>query len=545
MNLRNLGIIFLVSSTFSAVSQVQIVGKIVDSNTDQALPFVNIGIRKSNLGTVSMQNGNFSVTIPANRLGDTLTFSMVGFHELKIPISHFQPNRNTTVKLIQKVTALKVVTIVGEKLVEKKYGIKKRGLIHFTDGIFKPDDTFEIGQLIKLGNQEVKIASVNLHINSSRPDSASFRINFYRYEEENNQPGERIVERSIIQRHPIHQGWLNFDLTRYDIILKGKVFVSIEFIPEHKEGIKQIYYEVKLGGASKSFFRRNSQGRWTTPPHHYCLYVTALVDKHTPDEPDEKETTPAFKLKSDFSKEPFSIFVRLPKGYYKSTKRKYPILYLLDGNAFFDPISSSVQQLYKKNQLRIDPIVVGIGYENAYVMDSLRDRDYTFPKALPEDSFRLSGGGEKFYQFIKTAVKQHIEQNYRADTTNRTIMGHSLGGYFVLYALLQNLKGDGFFNNYVAASPSIWYSNYYLKNQFQGISNKNRTSGLPNLFITIGTLEIKGDPDNKFTDFTRMLSSLEFLHAKPIIYQGMEHMGTAIPSFEDGVKFILRDKPTN
>ena len=49
--------------------------------------------------------------------------------------------------------------IKGEKLVEKKYGIKNRGLIHFKDGIFKKNDSFEIGQVVRLGNKTVQITS--------------------------------------------------------------------------------------------------------------------------------------------------------------------------------------------------------------------------------------------------------------------------------------------------------------------------------------------------------------------------------------------------
>src|SRR5690606_41900339 len=73
---------------------------------------------------------------------------------------------------------------------------------------------------------------------------------------------------------------------------------------------------------SKSFCRKTSLGQWTRPPHHYCLYVTAITEKNAPDDPDEKEAMPAFTLQSDFSSEPYSLFVRLPKRYSKNEDRK-------------------------------------------------------------------------------------------------------------------------------------------------------------------------------------------------------------------------------
>lgn len=521
---------------FSVLPQAQFVGNTVDSKTDQTLAFVNIGIRNKNIGTTSSPDGSFAITIPPEHLNDTLTFSMVGYHEMNVPLRHFNLKKKHTIRLIQKIIELHEVEVSAEKLTEKKFGIKKRGLVHFTDGIFKSNDSFEIGQVIRLGNNESQIASVNLHINSSRPDSATFRINFYRYGEHDNKPTERIIETSILQRHPIREGWLKFDLRKYNVFVRGNVFVSIEFIPEKKENVKQIYYEVKIGGSSKSYFRRSSLGQWTRPPHHYCLYATVLVDKSVPDEPDDVEAIPAVTLSSGFSKEPFSIFVRLPKDYNKSAPKKYPVIYHVDGNAFFDAIGTSVDMLHKRKRIK-DAIVVGIGYENVYVMDSLRSRDYTFPMALPEDSFRVSGGGENLYQFIKTKLKRCIEKTYRTDTTSRTIMGHSLGGYFVLYALLQEVNGNGFFNNYVAASPSIWYHDNYLGRQLRAIQTKKNKK--PKLYLTMGEMELAEDPIDGFTNFGQMLSEKDLVDLKIKVYKGTEHMGTAVPTFEDGIEFVF------
>src|SRR5258706_14356437 len=156
-------------------------------------------------------------------------------------------------------------------------------MIHFTDGIFKNNDSFEIGQVLKLGNREVQISSVNLFLHTWRKDSASFRINFYSYDESGNRPSRRIIEKNILLRKAIRVGWLRFELMPYNVVLKGTIFVAIEFIPEHKEKISQIFYEVKIGGSSKSFFRGSSLGRGTQPPPHYIFFVTGFPDKNAPE----------------------------------------------------------------------------------------------------------------------------------------------------------------------------------------------------------------------------------------------------------------------
>ena len=521
---------------YPAYCQIQVKGKIASTENASSLPFVNIGIKTKNIGTISREDGAFTIEIPHANLSDTLTFSLVGYDDYSIAVKQIDPQKELFIKLREKSFLLDEVVIQGHKLVEKKYGIKKTGsLIHFTDGIFQKDDSFEIGQVINLGNKTAKITSLNLHLNSSRKDSASFRINFYRYNEDENTPTSRIFNKSIIQRHPIKAGWLKFDLSDYNVRLEGKVFASVEFIPENKD-VSKIFYEVKIGGSSKSFFRRSSLGQWVRPPHHYCLYVTALADKMAPDEPDDVETSPSFVLASDFSKEPFSIFVRLPKDYSKNTNQSYPVIYHLDGNAYFDPIANSADQLFRKRRIRHDPIIVGIGYENAYLMDSLRARDYTFPAS---ETFGLSGGGDNLYNFIKTKVIPRIDSTYRTERADRTVMGHSLGGYFVLYSLLRHQTDGSVFNNYLAASPSLSYHDDYLIKQFDSLLKKANDLHKATLYITFGELEIKDGNSHTYPELAKLMSTKQFAEIKSKVYKNLEHMGTAIPSFEDGIEFVL------
>ncbi|HEX5024279.1 MAG TPA: alpha/beta hydrolase-fold protein [Agriterribacter sp.] len=524
-------------------SQTQIIGRVTDT-TQSPLAYVNIGIKKKGIGTVSKEDGSFTINIPPEFQNDSLTFSIVGYYEVSLLIEELGSREEVTIRLKEKVIPLKEVVVAGKKPTEKKYGIKRRGAIHFTDGIFKKDDSFEIGQVINPGNALVQITSLHLHINSSRPDSANFRINFYRYDTDENVPRQRIIEKNIVQRHPIKEGWLKFDLSGDNIWVKGNVLAAIEFIPEHKEDAKQILYEVKLGGSSKSFFRKSSLGQWTRPPHHYCLYATALTGKNAPDEIDDEETLPSFSLKSDFSTEPFSFFVRLPKNYSKNKKQIYPVIYLLDGNAYFDPIANSVERLVKKKKISTDPIIVAIGYENAYVMDSLRNRDYTFPIAFPEDSFITSGQGDKFYDFIKSKVINYIDLNYRTDTTNRTIMGHSLGGYFVLYALHRQMTASLTFKNFVAASPSIYYHDDYIIKEMKSEASNKQASNEISVYMTIGELEMEGNESNNFTGLSKIIKA-NGVNIQSETYKNAEHMGTAIPTFENGIQFLFHREKTD
>ncbi len=511
----------------------------IDARRLNPVALVNLGIKGRNVGTITKEDGSFRINIPYEHQSDSLTISCVGYYDQNLHIPDLPSDEIVTIMLKEKTTQLKEVVVTGKKLVEKKYGIKRRAPIHFTDGIFKKDDSFEIGQVIHLGNSFAEITSLNIHINSSRPDSASFRINFYRYDVDDNIPKERIFEKSILQRHPIREGWLKFDLSEYKIFIKGNVLVSLEFIPETEKDVKQILYEVKIGGGSKSYYKKNSLGQWTRPPHHYCLYVTAITGKDAPDEVDDEETKPAITLKSDFSEEPFNLFVRLPKSYSKDKTRTYPVIYLLDANAYFDAIANSADSYVKKKKDFKDPIIVGVGYDNAYVMDSLRNRDYTFPIALAADSFKISGQGDRFYEFIKMKVIPIIDSTYRTDKSNRTLAGHSLGGYFVLYSMVRQLNAPAVFMNFVAASPSIYYHDKYLIKEIERTPGLQKNIEDVQLYLTIGELETS---ENRPDDFKKLSDVLmnKAINVRTEVYNNLEHMGTAIPTFEDGVKLFMR-----
>jgi len=268
-------VILLIIQFTAAKGQVSLHGIVSDSTSNKNLPFVNIGIRHKNIGTVSQRDGSFNLTIPSENNADTLTFSMVGYQDHKSAIRDLPDNVN--VKLKPKTEQLAEIVIKSPLLIEKKLGESNyRALIQFTDGSTNQKDIFEIAQLIHLDTALSKVTSVNLYISTSRADSGTFRINFYGYD--GRHPTIRIYDKNITQTHAIKKGWLTFDLKQYSIYLKGDIVAAIEFIPNSPVN-KPINYNIKVVGATKSFYRASSQGDWRLPPHHYVLYVTALAEK--------------------------------------------------------------------------------------------------------------------------------------------------------------------------------------------------------------------------------------------------------------------------
>lgn len=513
-------------------AQIKISGIVLDREKKNKLPFVNIGIKSKNIGTISSEDGEFSISIPQQYTNDTLTFSIIGFEELTMEIAGIDDGQHEFL-LKQSPTRIDEVVITGKKPKEKKYGIMHNPLLYFMDASIVQDDIFEIAQVIQLSKNKSKITSLNLCIREDRRDSGIFRINFYKYED--NKPGKKLLDKNIVQVHAIRLGWLRFDLSAYDIYLQGTVVAAIEFIPNRKKS-RPISYAIKPGGRAKSFVRTNSLGSWERPPSQYRMFVTALNTDKEQDEAIEKEISPAFRFYSENVSDSFCIFLRLPKGYKENTEQSYPITYILDANLYFSLLSDSLD-----NMRGAQPILAGIGYRNFLEMDSLRNRDYTYPEALASDSFKISGGGDKFYSFIKDELVPYMDLHYRTDKQSRTLMGHSLGGYFTLYALYKALQNnEQTFSRYVTPSPSVEYRNQYLTEQLKTLNKTDSTKR--SLYISWRENEdadepTAGDYHRHATLFTReLVKKARGLDMERSVSPNMSHMTTALPAFYEGMQ---------
>jgi hypothetical protein len=74
--------LFIVIPVFS--QKTIVTGKITDISTSEVLPFVNVSFKSSNIGTVTLDDGSF--TIETNKPFDTLVIVCVGFDKQYIPV---------------------------------------------------------------------------------------------------------------------------------------------------------------------------------------------------------------------------------------------------------------------------------------------------------------------------------------------------------------------------------------------------------------------------------------------------------------------------
>lgn len=239
----------------------------------------------------------------------------------------------------------------------------------------------------------------------------------------------------------------------------------------------------------------------------------------------------------------FRLFKTTPKGYNSDSARKYPLILIMDGNAFFEP---TVAELKFNSFIGLVPkaIVVGLGYKDFPTMDSLRSRDYTYPVAIPEYEMTLSGGAEKFKKFIDQELIPKLVREYAIDLDRSVICGHSLGGYFTLFYGLKSMEENAFvIKNIVSASPSLHYNNRYLFEMAKHISQPSQAVPL-SIYISMGSEDMSDDESiSIFDGFANQLVQRNFtgMRVKKAAYSNFGHIDAAVPGFIKGMTYLFEE----
>ena len=195
-------------------------------------------------------------------------------------------------------------------------------------------------------------------------------------------------------------------------------------------------------------------------------------------------------LKSTNTGREYDIYMHLPSDYGKDTGKKYPVVYILDGQWDFKLMDSVLGGLvYDKFVPQM--ILVGITYSGENPdYDSLRAMDYT-PVAGPPKG---SGDAPKFYAFMKNELMPFIEKSYRCDEKQRVLMGSSFGGLFTLYAMFTD---PSLFKGYMAASPAVSYGDRYSFKQEAEYAKSHKDLAV-RLYMGVGSDEGLTKPVQEF-----------------------------------------------
>uniref|UniRef100_UPI00404BA367 alpha/beta hydrolase-fold protein n=1 Tax=Fulvivirga sp. TaxID=1931237 RepID=UPI00404BA367 len=135
------------------------------------------------------------------------------------------------------------------------------------------------------------------------------------------------------------------------------------------------------------------------------------------------------EISSQILNETMQIQVLVPNG-YEASEDAYPVLYLLDGQQYFN-YGVSLSRNFQEFSLTPQFIIVGI--------TTLSPQRYTY----------FDGEKDKFIDFMENELLPFVDKNYRTNT-DRMIFGWQYAGSLALHIMIDH---PSLFNGYFIASP--------------------------------------------------------------------------------------------
>lgn len=221
-------------------------------------------------------------------------------------------------------------------------------------------------------------------------------------------------------------------------------------------------------------------------------------------------------------------------------KERYPVIYLLDGDANFNHVVSITEFM---SEAGLCPPIIVVG-----ILHPSRMSDLT--TGIDKESPGFVGGGEKFMSYVENELMPYIDSNYQT-YPYRIFIGHSVGGLTVINTLIHQ---PNLFNAYVTLDGALWWNDQKIVKEAKTIlSNKNYKE--KTLFIALSNRMEKGidtlavQKDTTHNTFL-IRSNLEFikdifnnkqnqLRFKHTYYENDNHNSVRLIGTYDALRFIF------
>jgi predicted alpha/beta superfamily hydrolase len=228
-------------------------------------------------------------------------------------------------------------------------------------------------------------------------------------------------------------------------------------------------------------------------------------------------------VRSSILNEDRTAEVILPPEFKADSDDHYDSIYILDGIRAYHYVA--YDYLRGEGFIPKRTILVGLlGLKDA----PTRYRDFTPTKTSPD-----SGGADLYLQFLKKELVPVIDKRFRTNSQRSTLVGGSLGGLFVIHALLNQ---PTLFKAYVAIDPSLWWDGGITNTEFQ-----RKIGGLQNLNRLLWVSGREGEAMHEMR-IDRLQAILRAQAPSGLAwmcraYPNETHLTTWIKGFWDGVKY--------
>jgi len=257
-------------------AQDVIKGTILDQN-NKPIPYVNIGVLNTAIGTVSQENGQFELVVDQVNASDTIKISTIGFSSRAFVLQNLRSilEQNPQIKLTAIQYDLAEVTV--RPLSFEEFGFDKTSTDRNTNfAISKyPRQNLgaEIARKFKMSkytkrskSKACRLDVLKFYLGYCDYDWAKLRVMVYQLE--NGQPGTPLLnENAIVEVKKGQTGWVEVNLKPYDLIVDGDIAIGLEWI-DHSPTGKRLSLPIAFPAVgSTHFYQFGSQNAWKKFPN--------------------------------------------------------------------------------------------------------------------------------------------------------------------------------------------------------------------------------------------------------------------------------------
>ncbi len=197
------------------------------------------------------------------------------------------------------------------------------------------------------------------------------------------------------------------------------------------------------------------------------------------------------------------IWLYLPEG-YATSKKRYPVLYMHDGQNLFDATTSfSGEWCVDETLDAMHAACIVIGIDNG---GEKRLNEYT----VNDHPDFGKAEGRQYLDFIVKTLKPYVDQHYRTRRSRQStfMSGSSMGGLITFYA---GMLYPGVFGKLGVFSPSFWMTPH-ITDEIKGLAKKRMHSTQDYFFYAGGA-----EGATTITDMQQVADAVH-IYAKAKVY---------------------------
>jgi enterochelin esterase-like enzyme len=191
------------------------------------------------------------------------------------------------------------------------------------------------------------------------------------------------------------------------------------------------------------------------------------------------------QFRSKFLPDRRNLVVYLPPQYKSEPLRKFPVLYLQDGQNLFDPTTSFIPgRTWEVREMADEQIEAGL-VEPLIIVGIYNTGDHRISEYTPTKDWKLGGGEASLYgQLLVEELIPFIGKHYRTleGPAHTGLGGSSLGGLVSLYLGMEHPQ---IFGRLAVMSPSVWWNHRSILNYLQ----EKQPAEHPRIWLDVGDAE--------------------------------------------------------